>query len=58
MLRNVKQIPEGSDERPQKVNIQSLNPKSITPSFMYGENDLASNEWKDGITATVLYELI
>jgi hypothetical protein len=20
---------------------------------MYGENDLASNEWKDGITATV-----
>lgn len=43
-------------EPDSKVHIYPLNPKSITPRLLYGDVDEATNEWQDGIAATIFRE--
>lgn len=31
-----------------------LNPKSMSLGELYGENDLSTNEWKDGVLSALM----
>ena len=41
----------------ENVITHRLNPKSITMNEMYGNFDLATNEWTDGLVALMVREL-
>ena len=32
-----------------KIHTRNINPKSVTMGQLYGENDKATQEWKDGV---------
>eukprot|EP00798_Chlamydomonas_sp_ICE-L_P012761 gene12761-16012_t len=34
-----------------RIQVRSINPKSVTMGQLYGENDKATQEWKDGVLA-------
>ena len=34
-----------------RVQVRTINPKSVTMGQLYGENDKATQEWKDGVLA-------
>lgn len=38
----------------QKVQEYTINPKAVTLSELYGEFDLSTNEWSEGILSTVM----
>lgn len=45
-----------ADIRFQKVNISSLNPKSITMGELYGQEHPDTKEWTDGLASQILRE--
>jgi hypothetical protein len=34
-----------------RVQVRTINPKSVTMGQLYGETDRATQEWKDGVLA-------
>ncbi|XP_053596859.1 dynein axonemal heavy chain 6 [Microplitis demolitor] len=46
-----KQIPGPLNKR---VNMYTINPKAITMSELYGEVDIYSNEWHDGLLGAII----
>ena len=42
------------DQRYQKVDIHFLNPKSITMGELYGEINEYTQEWQDGLAASIV----
>ncbi|XP_074097467.1 dynein heavy chain at 16F [Cotesia typhae] len=46
-----KQVPGQLNRR---VNMYTLNPKAITMSQLYGEVDIYSNEWHDGLLGAII----
>jgi dynein heavy chain len=49
---------EGVPPLYQPVNRFVLNPKSITMGQLYGEMNLATNEWQDGLISTLVREAV
>ena len=42
------------DERFQEVKLKVLNPKAITMGELYGEENIDSQEWTDGLASKIL----
>uniref|UniRef100_A0A3P9L6B0 Dynein heavy chain hydrolytic ATP-binding dynein motor region domain-containing protein n=1 Tax=Oryzias latipes TaxID=8090 RepID=A0A3P9L6B0_ORYLA len=42
----------------QLVQVFPLNPKSMSLGELYGENDLSTNEWKDGVLSASVWSLL
>ena len=40
-----------------RVQLRAINPKSVTMGQLYGENDKATQEWKDGVLAVTFRSL-
>lgn len=38
----------------KKVNMYVLNPKAVTMGELYGEVDISSNEWHDGLLSSII----
>ncbi len=43
-----------NDQRYQYIKYTILNPKAISMGELYGEVDLFTNEWKDGLASSII----
>ena len=53
MLRQAELSP---DDRYQTVNVDVLNPKSISMGELYGEENEITKEWTDGLASKIIRE--
>ena len=57
-MTNLRVNQKAADQRFQKVHLHVLNPKSISMGELYGEMNLLTQEWVDGLASSIMRESI
>ena len=53
LIATLNDLADSGIEEETKVDYQIINPKALTIAKMYGKIDTVSNEWSDGVLASV-----